>query len=129
MREHAEGRVADRFGARGVDVGRGLALCHEDAVGGRVVSGPRVPHGRGHMVEVPRVDAWAGDVAPDRAQDLLVPTTRDRTLGVRIDRGVRAHRRRRGLRVGDACVLGRDRRAVGGDRVPEVDDGACVERG
>ena len=74
------GRVADRFGARGLDSGPADPLVVEHGVGRRVVGRPGIPHRGGHVVEVARVHGGPGKVVPDRVEQLLVPEAGHRPL-------------------------------------------------
>ena len=85
--EDAIRRVADGLVARGGHVRRGVLLADEVAGRLRVVRGPRVPHRRRHVEQVPGMDRGCRERPPDRVEERFVPATCHRPLGMARDCG------------------------------------------
>ena len=87
--EDPERGVADGFVAIDLSVRGVLLLVDEDPDRARVVGGPGVPHGRRGVIEVPGVDGGCREIATDRVEQDLVPSTRHRPFRVFLDRRTR----------------------------------------
>ncbi len=108
--QHPAGGVRDRFLAGGLDVLRACTLVMEDLVGNVVVGGPRVPHRRGDVIEVPRVHRRAGLVVADSLEEDFLPLAGDR-----LGRATRGDGRERS--IGGHGAVDEVAAAVVGDRV------------